>query len=113
MKIEECFINVFNFFLDINECDAIPGLCLGGECVNTIGSFICKCPKGQARDEVTNMCRDIDECAEQGACENGYCINTDGSYYCTCHPGFIRNTEMTGCIGTFSSNALTIAQTDW
>nr|XP_024214767.1 fibrillin-2 [Halyomorpha halys] len=86
--------------VDINECDAIPGLCLGGECVNTIGSFICKCPKGQARDEVTNMCRDIDECAEQGVCDNGYCVNTDGSYYCTCHPGFIRNTEMTGCIDT-------------
>ncbi|XP_014244418.1 fibrillin-2-like [Cimex lectularius] len=85
--------------VDINECEAIPGLCIGGKCVNTMGSFKCQCPVGQARDEETNMCRDVNECKSgQALCENGRCVNTDGSYYCLCNPGFIANRDNTGCI---------------
>lgn len=85
--------------LDINECDAIPGLCEGGKCVNTPGSFACECPAGQARDPETNECKDKDECKEEGICADGRCINTNGGYYCHCNPGFIQSQDRKFCIG--------------
>ncbi|XP_003250904.3 fibrillin-2 [Apis mellifera] len=84
--------------VDINECEAIPGLCEGGKCVNTQGSFTCECPDGQARDPETNSCKDKDECQEEGICADGRCINTNGGYYCLCNPGFIQSQDRRFCI---------------
>jgi len=94
---------------DINECDAIPGLCEGGKCLNTIGSFTCECPAGQARDLETNQCTDRDECQEEGICADGRCINTNGGYYCHCNPGFIQSQDRRYCIGDYISIALYVA----
>lgn len=91
--------NCFDIFLDINECEAIPHLCEGGQCVNSIGSFTCECPEGQARNLETNQCDDKDECEDEGVCENGRCVNTDGSYFCLCNPGFIQSQNQKYCIG--------------
>lgn len=84
---------------DINECEAIPGLCEGGKCLNSPGSFTCECPEGQARDPETNECKDKDECKEEGICADGRCINTIGGYYCHCNPGFIQSQDRKFCIG--------------
>ncbi|XP_043673250.1 fibrillin-2-like isoform X2 [Vespula pensylvanica] len=84
--------------VDINECEAIPGLCEGGKCVNTQGSFTCDCPEGQARDPETNECKDRDECQEEGICADGRCVNTNGGYYCLCNPGFIQSQDRRFCI---------------
>ena len=35
---------------DINECVLEPGLCRGGTCLNTEGSFVCHCPDGLTLD---------------------------------------------------------------
>ena len=43
-------------YVDINECDVMPGLCDGGMCVNTDGSFVCDCPKGFKHDRNTHQC---------------------------------------------------------
>ncbi|XP_022906889.2 fibrillin-2-like [Onthophagus taurus] len=83
---------------DINECEAIPYLCSGGRCVNSIGSFDCECPRGQARNVATNKCDDRDECLDAGICENGYCVNQIGGYVCVCNPGFIQSQDRTYCI---------------
>ena len=89
----------FSFPTDIDECEAIPALCEGGQCVNTVGSFKCECPAGQERDEETNECKEADECQQEGVCDNGQCVNTDNGYYCICNKGFISSQDRKSCIG--------------
>ncbi|ELU10265.1 hypothetical protein CAPTEDRAFT_201242 [Capitella teleta] len=84
---------------DVDECAAIPGLCIGAKCSNTLGSYRCQCDEGQTRNPVSNICEDTNECSQTGLCYNGRCINTDGSFRCVCNPGFSLSTDGTYCTG--------------
>ncbi|KAL1374937.1 hypothetical protein pipiens_020398, partial [Culex pipiens pipiens] len=80
-----------NCELDIDECIAEPINCGGrGECINTRGSFRCRCNQGMCGKE----CAQADPCiAVPNICENGgICIedcDREHRYKCNCTVGFI------------------------
>uniref|UniRef100_A0A1I7T2K1 Multiple epidermal growth factor-like domains protein 6 n=1 Tax=Caenorhabditis tropicalis TaxID=1561998 RepID=A0A1I7T2K1_9PELO len=68
---------------DVNECMANNGGC-EHECVNTIGTFYCRCWPGFELSGDGNTCTDIDECAtSNGGCSDR-CVNTAGGFRCDC-----------------------------
>ena len=57
------------------------------ECVDTEGSYECRCNDGYILAADGTSCDDIDECSLGGTeCEN--CKNFDGSYECYCEKGY-------------------------
>lgn len=72
---------------DINECLYNP--CpLNAECINTVGSFKCKCVNGTIGDINGNMCKSPgnclsdEDCTESGKCHNNYCVNPCNTISC-------------------------------
>uniref|UniRef100_A0A3B3SNJ5 Nephronectin a n=1 Tax=Paramormyrops kingsleyae TaxID=1676925 RepID=A0A3B3SNJ5_9TELE len=79
--------------VDVDECAAGQGVCPRfRKCVNTFGSYICKCHDGFELQYINGkyQCTDVDECATgQHQCfRSSVCYNTPGSYKCKCKDGF-------------------------
>uniref|UniRef100_A0A8C0Z587 EGF-like module receptor 1 n=1 Tax=Canis lupus familiaris TaxID=9615 RepID=A0A8C0Z587_CANLF len=72
---------------DINECLS-SGVCQEhAECINTSGSYKCRCQVGFIAHN--SICKDVDECADPRTCpEHATCHNSPGSYSCVCNVGF-------------------------
>ncbi len=60
ISILKCFTTLGNvslcFLLDIDECATISGVCDGGECTNTAGSYVCTCPRGYVTSTDGSRC---------------------------------------------------------
>uniref|UniRef100_A0A3B4ZWE1 EGF like domain multiple 6 n=1 Tax=Stegastes partitus TaxID=144197 RepID=A0A3B4ZWE1_9TELE len=79
--------------VDIDECVTGKSLCpYNRQCVNTFGSYYCKCQDGYDLKYVDGKydCVDLDECAAgtHKCSHHAVCLNTQGSYKCRCKSGF-------------------------
>ncbi|XP_016807456.2 nephronectin isoform X8 [Pan troglodytes] len=79
--------------VDVDECAAGRASCPRfRQCVNTFGSYICKCHKGFDLMYIGGkyQCHDIDECSlGQYQCSSfARCYNIRGSYKCKCKEGY-------------------------
>ncbi|XP_078608665.1 uncharacterized protein LOC144880404 [Branchiostoma floridae x Branchiostoma japonicum] len=75
---------------DVDECSTMLQPCPSGTtCVNTRGSYSCRCEPGYMLDTTSNMCVDVDECQGRHGCDDhADCVNLPGSYRCQCHVWF-------------------------
>uniref|UniRef100_A0A8C9SAG2 Nephronectin a n=1 Tax=Scleropages formosus TaxID=113540 RepID=A0A8C9SAG2_SCLFO len=78
--------------VDVDECASRRAVCPRfRKCVNTFGSYICKCHDGFELLYINGkyQCMDVDECAlGQYHCPGfSSCYNTPGSYKCKCKDG--------------------------
>ncbi|XP_054205526.1 nephronectin isoform X7 [Homo sapiens] len=79
--------------VDVDECATGRASCPRfRQCVNTFGSYICKCHKGFDLMYIGGkyQCHDIDECSlGQYQCSSfARCYNVRGSYKCKCKEGY-------------------------
>lgn len=79
--------------VDVDECAAGIAVCPRfRKCINTFGSYICKCHEGFDLQYVNGkyQCLDVDECSSgRSRCSSfAACFNTPGSYKCKCRDGF-------------------------
>ncbi|XP_041699689.1 epidermal growth factor-like protein 6 isoform X1 [Coregonus clupeaformis] len=79
--------------VDIDECVTGKNLCpYNRQCVNTFGSYYCKCQNGYDLTYVNGKydCVDNEECATNThrCSHHAVCLNTQGSYKCKCKQGF-------------------------
>ncbi|NXI74635.1 MATN4 protein, partial [Anseranas semipalmata] len=66
-------------------------------CINTPGSYVCRCKQGYILNADQKTCSIVDYCAlDNQGCQHE-CVNTEDSYYCRCHPGYILNPDKRTC----------------
>ncbi|XP_036126082.1 epidermal growth factor-like protein 6 [Molossus molossus] len=79
--------------IDVNECASGKAVCpYNRRCVNTFGSYYCKCHVGFELKYISGRydCVDINECAVNTHTCSLYanCLNTQGSFKCKCKQGY-------------------------
>ncbi|XP_029326000.1 matrilin-2 isoform X3 [Mus caroli] len=93
----ESLTSVFqNKLCTVHMCSVLEHNC-AHFCLNTPGSYICKCKQGYILSTDQKTCRTVDYCAsENHGCEHE-CVNAESSYLCRCHEGFALNRDKKTC----------------
>ncbi|XP_030206623.1 nephronectin a isoform X1 [Gadus morhua] len=79
--------------VDVDECATGIAVCPRfRKCINTFGSYICRCHEGFDLQYIGGkyQCRDVDECSSGRSDCGSYatCYNTPGSFKCKCKGGY-------------------------
>ncbi|XP_036887760.1 nephronectin isoform X3 [Sturnira hondurensis] len=79
--------------VDVDECASGRASCPRfRQCVNTFGSYVCKCHTGFDLMYIGGkyQCHDIDECSlgQHHCSSSARCFNVHGSYKCKCKEGY-------------------------
>ncbi|XP_075405567.1 matrilin-2 [Tenrec ecaudatus] len=76
-----------NKLCTVHACSVLQHNC-AHFCINTPGSYICRCKQGYILNSDQMTCRIQDLCAvEDHACEQ-LCVNVPGSFVCQCYSGY-------------------------
>ncbi|CAK8672995.1 unnamed protein product [Clavelina lepadiformis] len=81
--------------IDINECQSSP---CSEQCVNTIGSYHCRCDTpGYQLSPDNRTCTDMSCQKDNGGCEHICQPAGNAQYVCACHPGFQPSDDLHNC----------------
>ncbi|XP_024905907.1 matrilin-2 isoform X2 [Pteropus alecto] len=94
----ESLISVFqNKLCMVHMCSLLEHNC-AHFCINTPGSYICRCKQGYILDSDQMTCRIQDLCAaEDHGCEQ-LCVNVLGSFVCQCYSGYTLAEDGKRCV---------------
>uniref|UniRef100_A0A8C8ZCL4 Matrilin-2 n=1 Tax=Prolemur simus TaxID=1328070 RepID=A0A8C8ZCL4_PROSS len=81
----------------VHMCNTLQHNC-AHFCINTPGSYVCRCKQGYILSSDQKTCRIQDLCAmEDHACEQ-LCVNVPGSFVCQCYSGYTLAEDGKRCV---------------
>uniref|UniRef100_A0A8C8ZQJ4 Matrilin-2 n=1 Tax=Prolemur simus TaxID=1328070 RepID=A0A8C8ZQJ4_PROSS len=84
----------------VHMCNTLQHNC-AHFCINTPGSYVCRCKQGYILSSDQKTCRIQDLCAmEDHACEQ-LCVNVPGSFVCQCYSGYTLAEDGKRCVGEY------------
>ncbi|XP_062935696.1 matrilin-2 isoform X3 [Cynocephalus volans] len=94
----ESLTSVFqNKLCTVHMCSVLEHHC-AHFCINTPGSYVCRCKQGYILNSDQTTCRIQDLCAvEAHACEQ-LCVNVPGSFVCQCYNGYTLAEDGKRCV---------------
>ncbi|XP_023933575.1 uncharacterized protein LOC106153406 [Lingula anatina] len=80
-------------------------------CVNTRGSYVCRCYYGYRMNKVKGECEEVDECDINNSCQQT-CVDLIGRYECACGESFIPDNDTVSCQPIFECDEEEIMNCD-
>ncbi|XP_004370807.1 matrilin-2 isoform X2 [Trichechus manatus latirostris] len=96
-QIESLTSEFQNKLCTVHMCSVLEHNCTHF-CINTPGSYVCRCKQGYILNSDQRTCKIQDLCAvEDHACEH-LCVNVPGSFVCQCYSGYTLAEDRKTCV---------------